>query len=120
MKTVKKIPKKKAARLRQTAKKNKLQQQYNNTLRHLQESIRCWTAKIPKIYQQNYITAIEGKSRAAAVKAKCLDCCNWQRVEITNCPVETCPISPYRPYRRNEIPKTPKKSETLEKKTLNE
>lgn len=61
-----------------------------------------WLAKIPQVYQQNYKTAISGNSRAAAVKAKCLDCTNWQRVEVADCLVATCPLYPYRPYRRHE------------------
>lgn len=43
--------------------------------------------------------AYEGNSKAAAVKAKCLDCSGWQRKEITLCPVHTCPLWPYRPYQ---------------------
>lgn len=76
-----------------------------------------WLSKMPKVYQQNYETAISGKSRAAAVKAKCLDCCCWQRTEISDCPVDTCALYPYRPYRSLENLKNPKKSGTLEKKT---
>lgn len=76
-----------------------------------------WLARIPKVYQQNYETAISGKSRAGGVKAKCLDCCCWQRAEISCCPVETCPLHPYRPYTSPENLKTPPRSGTLEKKT---
>jgi len=75
-------------------------------------------AQIPKIYQQNYRTAMSGKSRAAAVKAKCLDCCCWQRVEVANCPVEDCSLWLYRPYRSPENLKNPRKSGTLEKKPV--
>ena len=46
--------------------------------------------------------AYEGNSKAAALKAKCLDCSCWQRVEITNCTVTTCPLWPYRPYQSQE------------------
>jgi len=77
-----------------------------------------WFAKIPKVYQQNYKTAISGKSRAAAVKAKCLDCCNWQRVEVADCLVEICPLWLFRPYRSHEKPRSLQKSGTLEKKTI--
>ena len=74
-----------------------------------------WIAQIPKIYRQNYKTAMSGKSRAAGIKAKCLDCCCYQRVEIANCPVETCALWMYRPYRSPENLKNPRKSGTLEK-----
>ena len=43
--------------------------------------------------------AFEGKSRAIAVKAKCLACCNWQRDEVAQCRVETCPLWQFRPFR---------------------
>ena len=75
-------------------------------------------SNIPKVYQANYETAISGKSRAAAVKAKCLDCCCWQRVEISCCPVDTCPLHPYRPYRSLENLPKPQESGTLENKTV--
>lgn len=75
-------------------------------------------SQIPKVYQANYKSAISGKSRAAAVKAKCLDCANWQRVEVADCPVETCALWLYRPYKSPENPKNPHKSGILEKKTV--
>lgn len=46
--------------------------------------------------------AYEGNSKAAAIKAKCLDCCCWQRVEISNCTAFACPLHPYRPYQNNQ------------------
>jgi hypothetical protein len=77
-----------------------------------------WFSKIPKVYQANYETAISGSSRAAAVKAKCLDCTNWQRAEISCCPVDTCPLWPYKPFRISENLKNPQKSGTLEQKMV--
>jgi len=82
----------------------------------MNEQQKQWFDKIPPVYQQNYETAISAKSRAAAIKAKCLDCCCWQRVEITNCPVQTCPLYPYRPYRIAKKPKSPQKLGSLENK----
>ena len=81
------------------------------------EKQRQYFAKIPQVYQKNFQTAMSGKSRAAAIKAKCLDCTNWQRVEVADCLVETCPLWPYRPYRSTENLKNPQKPRTLEKKT---
>ncbi len=86
----------------------------------MNEGQKQWFAEIPPVYQQNYKTAMSGKSRAAAIKAKCLDCCCWQRVEISNCSIETCSLYPYRPYRSHEKPRNPQKSGTLEKKTVSE
>ncbi|MHC4463197.1 MAG: hypothetical protein ACYS30_17460 [Planctomycetota bacterium] len=81
----------------------------------MNEKQKQWFAKIPPVYQQNYKTSISGKSRAAAIKAKCLDCTNWQRVEVADCLIETCPLWLYRPYRSPENLKNPQKSGTLEK-----
>jgi len=49
------------------------------------------------------IKAFSGKSRAAGVKAKCLQCCNYVRDEITNCQVYRCPLWDYRPYQPGAI-----------------
>ena len=84
----------------------------------MNENQKQWFAKIPKVYQQNYETAMSGRSKAAGIKAKCLDCTNWQRVEISDCLVETCPLFPYRPYRSRVNLKKPLKSGTLEKKAV--
>ena len=97
-----------------TAKEKNFKQQYNNTPRHLQGRINRWLAKIPRAYQQNFKTAITGRSRTAAIKAKCLDCCCWQRAEVSNCSIDTCSLWLYRPYRRPENLKNPQKSGTLE------
>lgn len=81
----------------------------------MNEKQKEWVAEIPQIYQQNYKTAISGKSKTAGIKAKCLDCTNWQRVEISDCPVETCPLWPYRPYKINSGAETARFSGTLKK-----
>lgn len=39
------------------------------------------------------------KSRALAVKMKCMDCCCWQREEVRNCPAVTCALWDYRPFK---------------------
>jgi hypothetical protein len=41
----------------------------------------------------------EGSPRQI-IKAKCLDCCNWERVEVANCTVVTCPLWRLRPYQK--------------------
>ncbi len=53
----------------------------------------------PEIYRGALVKAYTGKSKAAGVKAKCLDCTNFQRLEITNCAVFGCPLHQYRPYQ---------------------
>jgi hypothetical protein len=56
-------------------------------------------AGIPADYRRVTESAYLGGSRTDAVKAKCLDCSNWTRKEITLCQVDTCPLWPYRPYQ---------------------
>ena len=51
---------------------------------------------VPPKYRGIFIKA--QKSRASAVHANCLACCNFMREEIRNCVVE-CPLYPYRPYK---------------------
>lgn len=43
--------------------------------------------------------AFSGKSKATALKAKCLDCCCYQRNEVEKCTTESCPLWQYRPYQ---------------------
>ena len=45
--------------------------------------------------------AEEGSPRQA-IKAKCLDCCSFDRSEITHCTVVTCPLHPWRPFQEQE------------------
>ncbi|HPD46327.1 MAG TPA: hypothetical protein P5279_06665 [Anaerohalosphaeraceae bacterium] len=54
--------------------------------------------EIPERYRETYKKAMSGKSKAAALKAKCLDCTCWQKDEIRKCTVSDCPLYPYRPY----------------------
>lgn len=37
------------------------------------------------------------------IKAKCLECSCYQRVEVTNCRAETCPLWSFRPYQATDI-----------------
>lgn len=41
-------------------------------------------------------------SRNQAIKAKCLNCSNWQKTEIRLCPVYECSLYPWRPYKMKE------------------
>ena len=31
-----------------------------------------------------------------AIRAKCLDCCGGQAIEVRNCSIKKCPLYPYR------------------------
>jgi hypothetical protein len=39
-----------------------------------------------------------------AIKAKCMACSNYQREEITECRVFTCPLHPWRPFQPKRAP----------------
>lgn len=43
-----------------------------------------------------------------AIKAKCLDCCGYDRAEVAGCAVVLCPLHPYRPLFRETRRKTQK------------
>jgi len=43
--------------------------------------------------------AFSGKSLAAAVKARCIQCACYQKPEITKCRVPDCALFRYRPYQ---------------------
>ena len=48
------------------------------------------------------------KSRTAAMRLKCLDCCGWQRQEVANCACRNCPLWSWRPYQnRADFPVEP-------------
>lgn len=35
-------------------------------------------------------------TRAKAIRAKCLDCCCGQAIEVRRCTIKKCPLFPYR------------------------
>lgn len=45
------------------------------------------------------VKAFSGKSKAAALKAKCIECAGFVRAEVAECTVECCPLWVYRPYQ---------------------
>ena len=45
-----------------------------------------------------YLKAMRGRSLAAAVKAFCLECVQWEREEVRRCTAPACPLFPYRPF----------------------
>jgi hypothetical protein len=46
------------------------------------------------------IDRAEGGSLIAAVQLKCLECSAFQRLEIRNCTITSCPLYPHRPYQQ--------------------
>jgi hypothetical protein len=58
--------------------------------------------KITKMYEGVFKRAFSGRSKASAIKAKCLDCTCLDKKEITLCNVKSCPLWIYRPYQEKK------------------
>lgn len=58
------------------------------------------TRAVPKQYQALYKRAMSGKSRKAAMKIQCIECCGWQIAEVFVCADSGCSLWPYRPAAR--------------------
>jgi len=52
--------------------------------------------KLAEIYRKNYRQGVEGKSRAKAIRSKCLDCQCQQSAEVRECTIQECPLWAYR------------------------
>ena len=63
-----------------------------------------WKNHLPESYKTNYEKAVTTNSLKEAIKAKCLDCMNWSKGEITVCPVPWCPLFYHRPYQKSQKP----------------
>jgi len=62
------------------------------------KTIRRYTPRYENLAKRVF----SGKSRGAAVKMKCLECCCWQRNDVRGCPIEGCALWLYRPYQEKE------------------
>jgi len=58
--------------------------------------------RIPPLYRNWYLKAMEGNSRKNAITAMCLDCTSWNRIEVERCSSLACPLYMYRPYKPEE------------------
>jgi hypothetical protein len=55
---------------------------------------------VPILYREKFRKIYAGDAhRAAMVKAKCLDCCCYQRLEVRACNATACPLWSIRPYQ---------------------
>ena len=62
-------------------------------------------AHVPPMYRGIYERACNGTaSKRDAIKAHCLMCVCWERVEIARCTSWSCPLYNYRPYQPREAP----------------
>lgn len=58
---------------------------------------------VPPMYQGTIGKAYEGKcSPRAAIKAFCLHCTGYERVQVTNCTSLACPLWLFRPFQAVE------------------
>ena len=49
-------------------------------------------------YRKSWDEAMRGKRLMVCIKAKCLDCMNWQATEVKRCTCVACPLYEVRPY----------------------
>ena len=61
--------------------------------------------EIPRMYRGIYDRAVKGQSRSAAITVFCLECCGFQRKEVTTCTSVICPLWAVRPYQ--DLSQTP-------------
>jgi hypothetical protein len=69
--------------------------------------------KHQEAYRKNWDEAMKGKRLMPCIKAKCLDCMNWQANEVKACTCVACPLYEVRPYvkhaqRKLSTPRSPK------------
>ena len=63
------------------------------------DNISTYFRLLPDTCKKLWHRCFMGKSsNAEAIKAKCLDCCAYDRDEVKNCTVKTCPLWSKRPY----------------------
>lgn len=63
-----------------------------------QERIAKRRADMPSIFRGTYDRSMSGKSRAAGVKAFCVECMGWSYKDTADCNTVECPLHPYNPY----------------------
>ena len=77
-------------------------QRLAETIEPLHEKQKSYiAATVPETQKLTFSTAYGGNSKAKAIQAKCLQCANFDRREITACTVLTCPLHSVRPYQQS-------------------
>lgn len=64
-----------------------------------QQAITARLEQMPPKCRRTYERAVNG-SKAAAIKAQCLECVGWVRAEVTGCTDLGCPLYAVRPFRK--------------------
>ena len=57
-------------------------------------------ADCPAKFRKLYRRAWSGKSRQAAIRIHCLECCGWLSREVDRCSAPACPLFEYRGGRK--------------------
>ena len=73
---------------------------------------------VPESMRKTYDKAMTGKSRGAAVKAFCCECCGYDRKEVSLCTDPGCPLYLYRPFRSSAAIKKAREQDAAEKAAL--
>lgn len=55
----------------------------------------------PTSYRGAFKRAYNGRSKAAGIKAFCLQCVGFLRNDVRDCTSKGCPLWPYRPYQQD-------------------
>lgn len=71
----------------------------SNTTPNRQQAIAARLEQMPPKCRRTYQRAVNG-SKAAAIKAQCLECVGWVRAEVTGCTDVGCPLYAVRPFRK--------------------
>ena len=58
----------------------------------------------PKKYANLYKRAMSGRSRKAAMRMFCLECAGYSETNVCLCTDLNCPLSPYRPKLKPQVP----------------
>ncbi len=66
------------------------------------DAARRYINQAPKSQRLTLSRALTGTaSPRQAIRAKCLDCCGFDRNEVRNCPAVRCPLHGYRPFQKS-------------------
>lgn len=65
------------------------------------DNLKNYYRGVPDVHKWNWLRSITGKNTIGkAVKAKCIDCSGYDRAEMYNCTVTTCPLYHHRPKQK--------------------
>jgi hypothetical protein len=94
-----------------TGKRGRGNSKRSDKLKRHSRTYELLLVQFPLAYRSVVKAAQEGSLRAA-IKAKCLDCSNFQREEIKYCQVVDCALYPIRPYQESSASKEYNEEET--------